>query len=59
MKISKLKKRLKDNFNVEMSDWCEEVDKCETSKELLYLFEDYGYTFEEALDNLLMILVQE
>jgi|GEM_PF-2107312 len=59
MKLSKLKKKLKDNFNLESSDWLREVDERETAKELLYLFQDYGYTFEEAIDNLLMFLIEE
>jgi hypothetical protein len=59
MKLKKLKKLMKDNFNREQSTWIEDVNNCETSKELLYLFSDYGYTFEESIDNLLMLLVEE
>ena len=59
MKLSKLKKKLKNNFNLESSDWLREVDERETAKELLYLFQDYGYTFEEAIDKLLLFLIEE
>jgi hypothetical protein len=59
MKIKKLKTLLKDNFNKEQNTWIEDVDNCETAKELLYLFSDYGYTFEDSIDNLLMLLVEE
>ena len=59
MKLKKLKKLMKDNFNREHSDWNDDVDDCKSSKELLYLFEDYGDTFEDSIDNLLMLLVEE